>query len=62
MIDTLTVGIHVEIICYVHNWNKMVAEKVEALEHAHSGLPLLLGPCLFSFEAGKANSCHQLHL
>ena len=38
------------------------AKKEEAFKHAHSGLPLSLGRCLFSYEAGIANSRHLLYL
>ena len=40
----------------------IAAEKEEAFEHAHSDLPVSLGRCLFSYEAGIANSCRTLHL
>ena len=40
----------------------MAAKKEEAFEHVHSGRLLLLGRCLFSYEAEIANSCRLLHL
>ena len=41
---------------------KWLPKKEDLFEHAHSDLPVSLGQCLFSYEAGIANIYHILHL